>query len=229
MSLKKYFPDFQFGGNKVSADEIDQYVTYRVDNPTTSATWIGTTAVGTSTQAKALVLINKVPDYPRNLFVTTSGSNDLGGTFVVNGKDQFGQTITESIGFGTVVTPGTSAIGTKIFAEVTSGTWTFAVGSAGSGTPKLGVAVGGTAGSLATFGLPVKIGAVSDVKRITWLKTAAGPGVVTTLDGGTISSSLVSTSKHSFNGTAALGTADTFIVTIKSTYDSSQEVNNAGL
>lgn len=225
MSLKKYFPDFQFSGNKVSPDEIDQYTQYTVTFPTTSATWVGTTAVGTSTQAKALVLINAKLDFPRNLFVTTSGSNDLGGTFVINGKNQFGQSITESIGFGTVVTPGTSAVGTKVFANVDSGTWTFAAGSAGSGTPKLGVAVGGTAGSVATFGLPVKIGAVTDVKSITHLKNF----VATTLDGGTISSSLVGTANHTFNGTAALGTADVFVVTIKSTYDSSQEVNNAGL
>lgn len=227
--LKNHFPDFQFSGNQVASDEMDVYQQYIVTNPTTSATWVGTTAVGTSTQVKALVLINKNLDYPRSLFVTASGSNDIGGTFVINGKDQFGATISETIGFGTAASPGTSEVGTKIFAQVTSGTWTFAAGSAGSGTPKLGVAVGGTAGSLAQFGLPVKIGAVSDVKSITWLKTAAGPGVNTTLNGGTISSTLVNTTNHSFNGTTPLGTADTFVVTIKSTYNSAGEANNAGL
>lgn len=225
MSLKKYFPDFQFSGNKVSPDELDMYDQYAVIFPGTSQTAIGTTAVGTSTQAKALVLINAVPDYPRNLFASCSGSNDLGGTFVVNGFDQFGQTISESIGFATVVSPGTSAVGSKIFAKVTSGTWTFAAGSAGSGTPKLGVAYGGTAGSTSWFGLPIKIGAVSDVKRITITKNF----VPTTLNGGTVNSTIVSTTTHAFAGTANIGTADTFVVTAKSTYDSSQEVNNAGL
>lgn len=223
--LKKHFPDFQFSGNQVTSDEMDVYQQYVVAFPGTSQTWVGTTAVGTSTQSKALVLINKYPDYPRTLFFTISGSNDLGGSITVNGKDQFGGTIQETIGFGTVVSPGTSAVGTKVFAEVTSGTVTLAVGSAGSGTPKLGLAYGGTAGSTNWFGLPVKIKAVGDVKRITHLKNF----VATTLNGGTVDSTIVSVANHAFTGTANLGTADLFVVTVKSTYDSSQEVNNAGL
>jgi hypothetical protein len=225
MGLKQYHPEFAFSGAQVDTDEIDMYVQYEVYAPGTSQTAIGTTAVGTSTQAKALVLINAVPDYPRNLFVTCSGSNDLGGTFVVNGKDQFGGTITESIGFATVVSPGTSAVGSKIFGAVTSGTWTFAAGSAGSGTPKLGVAYGGTAGSTAWFGLPVRIGTVSDVKSISITKNF----VPTTLNGGTIDSTIVSTSRHAFAGTAVLGTVDSFSVTLKSTYNNVGSSKIAGL
>lgn len=212
--LKDNFPEVQFAGKQVDPDEISYPLQYVVYAPGTSQTAIGTTAVGTSTQSKALVLINKVPDYPRNLFFTLSGSADIGGSITVNGKDQFGATQSETIGFATVVSPGTSAVGTKIFGEVTSGTVTFATMAAGSGTPKLGVAYGGTAGSTALFGLPVKIGAVADVKRITITKNF----VPTTLNGGTVDSTIVSTTTHSFSGTAVLGTADSFVVTVKSTY-----------
>ena len=67
--------------------------------------------------------------------------------------------------------------------------------------------------------------AVADVKRITITKNF----VPTTLNGGTIDSTIVSVAKQAFAGTASIGTADTFVVTVKTTYDSSQEVNNAGL
>lgn len=215
--IKREVTSVRFNGNRVTPDEMDRYETYVVTNPTSSATWVGTSAGGTSTQAKALVLINTYLDYPRNLLYGLVGTADCGGTWSINGLDQFGVSITESVGSGTVAagTPAFATAGTKIFAKVTSGTFTHATGQVGAGSARIGVAVGGTAGSTATFGLRTKIKAVSDVKSITHSKNF----VVTTLDGGTISSTLVSATNHSFNGTAALGTADTFTVTIRPTYN----------
>lgn len=219
--IKKEVTSLRFNNNRVSPDEIDRFERVYVLNPTTSATWVGTSAGGTSTQAKALVLINTVLDFPRNLLYGLVGTADCGGTWSINGLDQFGQTITESVGSGTVAagTPAFATAGTKIFSKVTSGTFTHATGQVGAGSARIGVAVGGTAGSTATFGLMTKIKALGDVRSITYGKTAAGPAVTTTLDGGTISASLVSTANHSFNGTAALGTADTFVVVVRPTYN----------
>ena len=60
--LKKHLPDIRFSANRVTPDEIDSYRVYNVIYPTTSATWFGTAAAGTSTQAKPLVVINAFSD-----------------------------------------------------------------------------------------------------------------------------------------------------------------------
>jgi len=220
-SLKKNFPELQFGGYKVSPDEIDRYEQYVVLNPTNSSTWVGTASGGTSTQAKAFVLTNVLLDYPRNLNVSVVGTADIGGSAYIVGKNQFGVTINETIGFGTAGagTPAASNEGTKVFASVSAGTFTYA--GVGSGSARLGV--GTTEGSV-VFGLPTKIGATSDVKMITWSKE----NVVTTFGGGTIAAQ-VSTSQHAFKGTAALAGTESYVVLFKTTYDAQNEANQAGL
>lgn len=217
---------------QVTPDEIDQYQTHIVLHPGTAANAIGTAAAGTQTASSAFVITNLRPDYARNLLVTVSGSADIGGSATINGFDQFGNRITETIGFGTSVSPGTAASGTKIFGQVTSGTWTFAASAGqGSGTPVLGYAIGaanaqGTAlGYL--FGLPTKIASVNDVKRITWDNNTT----TTALLGGTVgTSTLVKVTQHAFRGTAVLALTAAYIVTLKSTWDNSgQSGKLAGL
>lgn len=222
--LKKDMPSYRFNGNRTTPDEIDRYETVVVTNPTSSATWVGTTASLVADASSALVLINTTLDYPRNLLYGLVGTNDFGGTWTVNGVDQFGNTVTETTTSGTVAagTPAFAVAGTKIFHSVTSGTFDADTDSVGGGLPRLGVAVGGTVGSTAKFGLNTKIGAVADVKSITHSKAF----VVTTLDGGTISTSLVNATNHSFNGTAAIGTADTFTVKVRSTYNNAESGDN---
>ena len=219
--LKKHFPDIRFSGNLVTPDEMDQYIKYDVINPGTSLTWVGTCAAGTNAQAKALVLINKSLDYPRNLMYGVVGTNDVGGSWTVNGYDQFGVTVTETVGNGTVAkgTPAFSNVGTQIFAEVTSGTFTFATGSAGNGSAQLGVPLGGTDGSIAYFGLPTKISAITDVKSITYMTEFAPK----TLDGGTISTTLVDATNHRFCGTADLDGTTSYSVTINPKYNAEYE------
>lgn len=225
--MKKYHADFAFSGNQVTPDEVDEYRQYVIANPSTSATWVGTAVAGTSTQAKALVIINKTLDYPRNLLYGAVGTNDIGGTWTVNGKDQFGNTIQESVGSGTVAagTPAFAVAGTKIFAQVTSGTFQFATGSAGNGSARLGVAIGTAANAKYYLGLPDKIGAVSDVKSIAWSKEFVQTG----LNGGTVDSTLVSTSLHAIAGTAIMGGTESFVVLYKPTADLSGTTNQANL
>lgn len=218
--LKKEVTSVRFNNNKVTPDEMDRYEQYVVYCPATSYNWVGTAAGGTAGQAKALVLINKNLDYPRNLDYGVVGTGDIGGTWVINGYDQFGNVITETVGSGTVAagTPAFRTSGTKVFAKVTSGTFT--VAGVGSGSATLGVAAGGTAGSTAYFGLPTKIASTADVKSITYVNNF----VATTLNGGT-PGALVGTTYHTFNGTAALGTCTAYIVTFKSTYNAEHEGN----
>lgn len=218
--LKQHMPDFQFSGNRVTPDEIDRYDRYYVINPSVDPQWFGTTAVGTSTQAKPLVVINALADYPRNLLGAVSGSAGLGGTWVVNGKNQFGVSQSESLAIGSAVNGGTTA-GTKVFASVSSGTFTFRTSAAGSGTPTLGVAVT-AAGVL--LGLPDQIKSTADVKAITWSKA----GTSTTLNGGTIGG-YVSVANSSFRGTADIAVTDVYSVLYRSTYDRQGTVNQAAL
>jgi hypothetical protein len=197
--LKKHMPDFSWDGNKVSPDEIDRYEYYTVINPSIDITWFGTVA-GTSTQAKAIVAKSKIADYPRNIRVsmTLASGSATGGTAILNGKDQFGEVITETFAIATAANGGT-AIGTKVFSEFTSGTVTFGTSDAGNATCNVGV---GTAGTTTLFGLPTKIGGTTDIKRINGSFTGTGTSTVTSaVFGGTPSSAAV-TATHAFKAPA---------------------------
>jgi hypothetical protein len=152
------------------------------------------------------------------------GTNDIGGTWVVSGRNQFGEPITETVGSGTVAagTPAFAIAGTAIFAEVTGGTFTYA--GVGSGSARLGVAIGTSATAAFKLGLLTKISAASDVKAITWTKE----NVVTTLNGGTITS-YVDTTNHAFSGSAIMGGTESYRVLVESTFDNKHKPVMAGL
>jgi hypothetical protein len=220
--LKQHFPEFQFGA-RVTPDEIDRYDQYQVINPSISDVWFGT--VSAATANAAYVLTNIRADYPRNvLFVALGVAGGMGGTAVVNGKNQFGEVITETLSFGSAAGGGTVA-GTKIFAQVTSATFTpVGLGGTAVGTAKLGVAIGTSATTAFVLGLPSKIAATTDVKAITWSKEH----VSTTLNGGTIAA-YVNTAQHGFTGSAVMGGTEVYTVLFKSTYDNSGKANLAAL
>lgn len=223
MALKKNQPALRFSSFQVSADELDLIDTYQVTNPSVSATFFGTTAAGTATQVKPYVVISKTADYPRNAVYGVAGSAGMGGTFTVNGRDQFGNSLAETVTIGTAANGGTTA-GTQIWAEISSGTFSFHSGAVGSGTPKVGVAFGTAAGLVGRFGLPVKIARVADVKAVTWINQ----GTVTVLNGGTVDSTIVGTTSSTFNGTAVGAITDQFVVRYKSTYVAEENVINSG-
>lgn len=227
-------PGFNFSGAQAAPRDLDEYKLLSVDSPSVDNKWIGTAAGGTNAQAKALVLINAVCDYPRNLLYSVVGTNDVGGTWTVNGYDQFGQLVTETAGFGTKAagTPAGSVFGTVIFAKVSSGTFTFAVGSAGSGSAQVGFGTV-TNGSAQSnwFGLNTKIAGTSDVKRINWITT----NTPTTLAAGTALGTLVgyqgngSLPDSAFQGTSGVAVTDHYKVTIKPTFDNTNKTPIAGL
>lgn len=223
MALKKHYPDIAFSGNYVDPDEIDRYEVYTVQCPQAldsvgdaEACYaaIGTFAGGTSGQSKALVLQTSVTcDYPRTLRVAVTGTADLGGTATINGIDQFGTVISESIGFGTQAagTPGVGDNGTKVFAEVTSGTFTYA--GVGSGSANLGYNANGTE---TLFGLPCKIAATADVIRY----VAGTNSVPVVINKGTIAS-FVDLGMHAVKFPKDLsGTNDFLQVWVKSSFNS---------
>ena len=220
MSLKTFEPPVRFNGAKVDPDEINRYETYTIACPYAEAAgsaFVGTAAANLSGSTSAFVITNQALDYPRNLkltIVNTAGSLNA-GTVVVTGENQFGDAITENIGYALgTATQGVS--GTKIFSIVTAATITFGTGQVQNGTPFLGVAGGTQSGSnVYWLGLPVRIGKASDVVGLSYAKNF----VTQSLNAGT-PSALIDTVNHSFTGTVALGTADFFHVRILSTFNS---------
>lgn len=213
----------EYSEKRITPDEVDNYHFVNTGILSTSATWVGTAAGGTSTEAKALVLINRMLDHPRNLLYSMVGTADNGGTWTINGKNQFGEVVTESVGSGTVAagTPAFAVAGTKIFREVTSGTFTVATGGVGLGSARIGVAIGTAATAAHKLGLLTKIGGSTDVLNIVWVKE----NVVTTMNGGTIGA-LVDVTNHAFSGSAIMGGTEAFRVLVRPTFDNASQTAN---
>lgn len=215
--LKKHHPDIRFSANKVTPDELDVRQQYVVMKPSVGTATIGTIAAGTV--SGAMTLVNTVCDYPRNLlFTVVGGASGVGGTCTIVGTDQFGRSQTESIAFASANAGGTQA-GTAIWDAVTSATY-YPNGGDNTSTATLGYTAGTAAALKFWLGLPVKVKATSDVKRITYVKN----GAVTALTGGTIAS-YVSTTTHAFSGTETLAATTDYVVDILSTYNSEDDAN----
>lgn len=217
-TMKTWHPDFTFGGGKVGADEVDFYHTYTVNNPSISATAVGTAAV----IATSFTLVENqsfVLDYPRNLVMTLAGgtsSGTYGGTMTVTGVDQFGNTITETFSDGTTVNGGTT-VGTKVFAKITS-----AKGTLGGDTAIATVNVGyGTGGTTTLFGLPFKVGGTGDLLHYNWASAHAVQPIATAAIG-----SYVSTAYHALKARSDFGTAAGFTVWVKSSKNQSEDSTN---
>jgi len=224
--LKKHHADVRFSGNKVTPDEMDRYERIYIINPSISASYLGTAAAITGSTSGTFVMLSQAMDYPRTPLVTlTCASSTITvGTVSLTGTDQFGQAITEDISLSG--TSGVTRAGTKIWKTITSGDITTAnTGGQGSAlaTITLGVAVGTTSGQVARFGLGNKIGAVGDVKMVTWVHD----GTATPITAGTVISSLVNATSHSFAGTQIVEAVDRYMVEMVPTYNAENEVNMA--
>ena len=113
---------------------------------------------------------------------------------------------------------GATVAGTMVFAEVTSGTFTYTEGAVGNGTCALRLDCVGTS---VKFGLPFKIGGTADVKSITWTNEL----VPTPINGGTIGGYVGSGGDFGYNnyfrGTANVAGTQTYHVVAKPTHNAS--------
>ena len=196
---------------------MDAYTVYNVNNPVTDLLGVksvGTAAVGGTSSIQALVVTSKYPDYPRNIALAVIGTHgSLGGTLTINGLDQFGSVITETITVTNADNGGTTS-GTRVFGQFTSGT--ISLGTAvGNGTTNVRF----VAGTDCLFGLPVKIGATTDVVHY---GHTVGTGMVN-IGGGTAIGSLVDTGNHAFRPFAAFVGTSFFNVWVKSTFNSEEQ------
>jgi hypothetical protein len=218
-------PGFSGTISQVQTRDLDRYEQYIILNPGITTTGLGTVE---STGTAAVVFTNVVPDYPRNVLVTILGvAGGMGGTVTVAGKNQFGGTQTETIGFASAAGGGTAA-GTKIFGFVNKGTVTGLDGLGGTavGSVKIGYASGTAAGIIVRFGLPFKIGATSDIKNI----SLSGQGVGgTAVNGGTYGTAIIDTTNHAFLPSTIVGGSQTYSILAKPTFDNQGKANIAGL
>lgn len=210
VGLSKHEPYLAWGG-KIKPSEIEEtkQICYLKVAGSDSAI-MNACALGSVTSATGTITL-AYPDYPRNLLVsfTETGGTVCDATATVTGKDQFGKTISENyacVSLGTV-----SVAGTKIFDQITA--ISAVVGSYGTGDVDLrvGYVIGG---GTAKFGLPCKVKAATDVRRVTWVDNGAvKPGTV-----------VVDTTNHGFTVAGALTAAqDDFVVWVKPTYDSDDD------
>jgi hypothetical protein len=216
IGLGKHEPYLAFGG-KIKPTEIDetkQYVYLKVSGSDSAI--MNACALGSVTSATGTITL-AYPDYPRNLMATftETGGTVAKATATVTGKDQFGKVISENYACVSLGTTGVA--GTKIFDQITA--VSAVVGSFGTGVIdlKIGFPIGAAS---AKFGLPTKIGAATDVKRVTWVDN----GVVTP---GTV---VVDTTNHAFTSGGAITAAqDDFVVLVKPNYTTDDEgVSYAG-
>ena len=207
-------PGFAFSGGQVAPSDMDRYETASFVFPSNSINYLGTASL---TAAGALVFDNTKLDYPRNILLTITGvAGGMGGTATINGTDRWGNSIQETLGFGSAAGGG-SVSGTRIFTRVSSGTLTgiASVGGTGVGTTSVGFAIGTGAGDKFWLGLPTRLGGTSDVKSVTHIHNF----VLETINGGTINGSVVNGTYNAISGTAVLGSADVYVATFKPTYD----------
>lgn len=170
-----------FAGNgylAISPDEIDRYEVHQVEPSGAVQAFLGTTAVGGTSAVSAVVVVSALPDWPRNVEFSVTGTGaGMAGTLVYNARDQFGAIFQETIAIGTNNNGGTSS-GTRVVGQFTSGTVSFGT-AVGNGTTRIGL---GTVGTTALIGLPYKLGGTTDVKFLAW---TVGTGAVA-INGGTI-------------------------------------------
>lgn len=214
---KRHHADFRFGGNKLSPDEFDARLRYTILYPSVGAATVGTLAAGTV--AAAWTIVDTKLDYPRNVLFSVAGpSGGVGGTCVLNGSNQFGVSIQETVTIASANAGGTAA-GTKIFDTVTSGTY-YPNGVDNTSTATVGYAFGTATGMIGLFGLPVKIGATSDVKRVTRIFN----GVRSAINGGTIAG-YIGTANHTFADPTIGSATNCYVIDILSTYNSENDVS----
>ena len=217
MSFKRSQPGLRFAAEAVSPDEMDAYTVYNVVNPSTAALGPLFVASGgtAGTSAVVPIVINSaLPDYPRNVQFNIHGTHgNMAGTLEINGADQFGSEISETMSFGTAANGGTVA-GTRVFGQFFSGTVSYGT-AVGNGTPGIGFGPG----TNTLFGLPVKIASTSDVVHY---GMSAGTGPIAVGQGSAIGT-LVDTGVHAFRPFAAFGGTTFFNVWVKSTYNGEEE------
>ena len=184
--------------------DLQAYKFYYILKPDVATNSI-VAAEDVSSDVTACTLAKTTLDYPRNLLytLTDNSSDTLEAIFTTVGYDQFGELVTEVVEVDYNVSATTD--GSQIFSEIVSiaidGT-----NNTTSDTADVGVSI---TTDVASFGLPDKIGAVTDIKAVTFVDN----GVVAMQN---IDSTSVVVARHCFRPEQTVAVADDYVIRYKS-------------
>lgn len=184
-----------------TGDPVNRMQQYCILKPEVGAAVVVNAEDISGGDVSAATLVRTTLDYPRNLLYTLSdaASDTLEAIFTTIGTDQFGATVSESV---TVDYDAAATVaGTQIFATITS-VAIDVTNNAASDTASVGVAI---AADVASFGLPHKITATSDVKSINWID--AGVSKVQNID-----STSINTTTYAFQPEQTVAAADDYVL-----------------
>jgi len=146
--------------------ELQAYKFYNILRPEVGTAVVVSAEDISGGDVAACSLVRTRLDYPRNLLYTLvdNASDTLEATFVTVGYDQFGKEVTETVtvDYNVAVTQD----GSQIFAEIVSVQIKDTANATSSDTASVGVSI---TADVASFGLPDKIGAITDVESINWI------------------------------------------------------------
>jgi len=192
----------------LSSAALQAEQSYTILKPSASATFVVATEDISGGDVAACTIARGTLDYPRNLLYTitdASGTTNV-GTFTVVGTDQFGLTATETV-IVTVAT-ATTMPGTQIFKTVTLVAYGDTSETATtSDTASVGVNI---TADVASFALPEKIAAVTDIVNVNWLDS--GVSKLQNID-----TTSVVVARSCFRPEQTVAAADDYIITYKST------------
>jgi hypothetical protein len=212
MSLKRIEPGLRFALSEyaVTPDEIDRYSVYTAANVSPDTAWYFLGTAGTS-KVQPGTWLTVCPDYPRNaVFSITGTATGMQGTAIINGKDQFGASKSETLAFGSTDN-GAAVVGTQVWAQITSGTFYYGT-AVGNGTLRYGF---GTGGTTCLFGLPDKVGGTSDLLLLSW-----GSASTPVKAGGGTLGGVLNTTLHAIKAASDIaGSTTHFCVWYKSSYN----------
>ena len=198
----------------VTPDEVDRYEVVTISAPGINTAWWASAGTAGTAAEVACVLISEIADWPRNVRFALAGTGvGMAGSLDLVGVDQFGGSVSETLGFGSADNGGT-VVGTKVFAAVNSGTLRYGT-AVGNGTP----AIGFVTGTNCLFGLPLKIGGTTDVVL---LSQAVGTGAVA-YNGGTVAG-FVNTAYHAIRPAATITGTTVINVWVNPTYKSDNTI-----
>lgn len=188
--------------------DLEAYATYTILKPEVGAAVVVSAEDISGGDVAAATLVRTRLDYPRNLLYTLAdnSSDTLEAVFTVVGTDQFGNIVTETASVDYDVAATTA--GSQVFATITSVAIS-PTNEAASDTASVGVCI---EADVASFGLPNRLGAITDVKSVNWIDNG------TSKEEDVDSTSIVLSPRFCFRPSQTVAAADDYIINYRSTF-----------
>ena len=191
----------------ISSLKLNREQQYVILKPSVSATAVVNAEDISGGAVAAATIARARCDYPRNLFYTLvdNASDTLEAVFVVTGTNQFDEVVTETVTVDYNVSA--TQAGTQIFKTITSVKIT-PTNQAASDTASVGYSI---VANVASFGLPERIAAITDVKNVNWVDNGVSKQE-------TITATSTVLARHCYRPGQTVEVIDDYIITYKTSY-----------